>query len=572
MSFATVQLAENDQQGYKAQREDLLQSLANNPDMLDDFWQFLEFKRNQNDPTISKQQNLQVQQQLNFGKQPNSSTPKRGRPLNDSSGSTSAAPKQWKPNNYIQPDNYYQPNNYNQPNSMHEPATHHQQSVSTRITETNQQLQGKRLPFEQLKYAVSSNLPCFLVEYDTSTPSRNLPSAITASKMIEDHFRQQDLRMGNFTLVGWAGKRLKLGVNNKEDYISLFTTDKWPTTINNIAINICKPKFIPDAFALVVRYVPQDMEIEFVEEEIKRTIASADNIKQIRYTYNRKSNDFRFNVTDLREYNSAIELGRISIGNRLLAISPFLTGNRMTYCTRCWQIGHMREKCSSTAQRCRLCLEDFVTKETHTCSNQPKCAQCGGNHHSLDSQCDIIRQYRADLKENVNSAIEKGKLQRIEPFEQPKSKFDINTGEFPPLQETTRPSRQAWGRNPIKEVESTETVKSLLLINEKLVVMTESNKRIEDTLEKIDTKLNQTALDANLHQAALIKILDTTLIMIEKVIWPISAQTNHLVLEGTFGLQEILNTFASIRKELYRDYNTRRQRASSPLGKQSKQS
>jgi hypothetical protein len=121
-------------------------------------------------------------------------------------------------------------------------------------------------------------------------------------------------------------------------------------------------------------------------------------------------------------------------------------------------------------------------------------------------------------------------------------------------------------------VDSTETVKSLLLINEKLVVMTESNKRIEDTLEKIDTKLNQTALDANLHQATLIKILDTTLILIEKVIWPISAQTNQLVLEGTFGLQEILNTFASIKNELYRDYNTRRQRASSPTGKQSKQS
>jgi hypothetical protein len=182
------------------------------------------------------------------------------------------------------------------------------------------------------------------------------------------------------------------------------------------------------------------------------------------------------------------------------------------------------------------------------------------------------RQYRIDLKENVNAAIEKGKLQRIEPFEQPKSKFDINTGEFPPLQETTRPSRQAWDRNPTKEVDSTETVKSLLLINEKLVVVIESNKRIEDTLEKIDTKLNQTALDANLHQATLIKILDTTLILIEKVIWPISAQTNQLVLEGTFGLQEILNTFASIKNKLYRDYNTRRQRASSPSGKQSKQS
>jgi hypothetical protein len=169
------------------------------------------------------------------------------------------------------------------------------------------------------------------------------------------------------------------------------------------------------------------------------------------------------------------------------------------------------------------------------------------------------------LKENVNSAIEKGKLQRIDPFEHPKPKFDIKNGEFPPLQETGRQSRQAWDRNSTKEVDSAETVKSLLLINEKLVVMTESNKRIEDKLEKIVTKLNQTALDANLHQAALVTILDNTLKLIEKVIWPISAQTNQQLLKGTNGLQEILNTFASIKKDLCSDYNTRRQRAPSPL-------
>jgi hypothetical protein len=166
--------------------------------------------------------------------------------------------------------------------------------VSTRITTTNQQLQRKRLPFDQLKYAVSNNLPCFLVEYNPSTPARNLPSAITSSKMIGEYLRKQNVPVGNFTLVGWTGKRLKLGVNNKEDYISLFTTDKWPTSVDKITIIICKPKFISDSFALVVRYVPQNTEI------------------------------------------------------------------------------------------------DFVVKETHKCSEQPKCAQCGDNQHSQDSQCDVI--------------------------------------------------------------------------------------------------------------------------------------------------------------------------------------
>jgi hypothetical protein len=51
--------------------------------------------------------------------------------------------------------------------------------------------------------------------------------------------------------------------------------------------------------------------------------------------------------------------------------------------------------------------------------------------------------------------------------------------------------------------------------------MTESNKGIEDRLEKIDSKLNQTTL---------IKILDNTLKLIEKVTWPI------IVLKGIHGL------------------------------------
>ncbi|CAF5181442.1 unnamed protein product, partial [Rotaria sp. Silwood1] len=135
--------------------------------------------------------------------------------------------------------------------------------------------------------------------------------------------------------------------------MTLVTTENWPTAIKSVPIKIVKPKFIPDCFALVVRYVPRELDLEFVKEEIKRTIASADNIKQIYYTYERKSNDFRFTVTDLTEYNTARELGRISIGNHWLSIIPFLSGNRMTYCTRCWKIGHLREQCKNNVQRCR---------------------------------------------------------------------------------------------------------------------------------------------------------------------------------------------------------------------------
>ena len=179
------------------------------------------------------------------------------------------------------------------------------------------------------------------------------------------------------------GKKLKLGVNNKEDYAILVATDKWPTKVNGIDIIVRKPKFSPDSFALVVRYVPRELDESFVASEIQRTIASADRLKRIHYAYQRKINDFRFDVKDYQEYNAALQLGRIAIGHSWLSITQFFPGNRLTYCTKCWCLGHLRNRCDA-ATRCRVCLDTLNDGSTHICKNEPKCAQCGGNHHSLD--------------------------------------------------------------------------------------------------------------------------------------------------------------------------------------------
>ncbi|CAF4630647.1 unnamed protein product, partial [Rotaria sp. Silwood2] len=84
---------------------------------------------------------------------------------------------------------------------------------------------------------------------------------------------------------------------------------------------------------------------ESAAEEIKRTITSVDNIKQINNAYERKSNDLRFTVADLKEYNAALELSRIWINTRWLTIALFLSGNRLTYCSKYWKIEHLHENC-----------------------------------------------------------------------------------------------------------------------------------------------------------------------------------------------------------------------------------
>ncbi|CAF1337379.1 unnamed protein product [Rotaria sordida] len=336
--------------------------------------------------------------------------------------------------------------------------------------------QQHRLPFAQLKRAVSSNLPCFLIEYDQDGNLKNRPSDVLAASIVENHFKQQGILIV-FSLVGHTGNKLKLGVNNKESYPTLISTGKWPLQINNINITVIKPKFIPDSFALVVRYVPLQYNDEYVKDEIERNLQSTENVRH------------------LQEYNSALKLGRISIGNTFCTITPFLAGNRMTYCTRCWCLGHMRDKCEMEHQRCRICLDNIVNGQTHNCSNIPRCAQCNGDHHSLSSVCEKVAEYRSELKEQVNNAISSGKLQRLVPQDHPQPmQFQMQQNDFPSLPSQT-PGATPWklaSAQPPKITNmngSDDTAKMLLSAkDEKLVDKVLTEWFTAGTLENILTK------------------------------------------------------------------------------------
>ncbi|CAF2976402.1 unnamed protein product [Rotaria sp. Silwood2] len=160
---------------------------------------------------------------------------------------------------------------------------------------------------------------------------------------------------------------------------------------------VVQPKYTSDSFALVVRYVSRDLIEDLVVKEIQRTIASADRIKRIHYAYQRKTDDYQFDVKDYSEYNAVLQLGPIAIDNSWLSITKFYPGNRLTYCTKCWCIGNSKSKCNSIS-KCRVCLENLNVNTPHKCQYEPKCAQCDGKHHSLDSRCQVIQNYKHRLK------------------------------------------------------------------------------------------------------------------------------------------------------------------------------
>ncbi|CAF1013001.1 unnamed protein product [Didymodactylos carnosus] len=82
----------------------------------------------------------------------------------------------------------------------------------------------------------------------------------------------------------------------------------------------------------------------------------------------------------------------------------------MTYCTKRWSLGHLRDACTILTQRCRICLGNF--DPNHQGSNVLRYANCQQEHQSSDPMCDIIRRCRTDLNEAINISILEDKLDR----------------------------------------------------------------------------------------------------------------------------------------------------------------
>ena len=498
--------------GIGVQREYILNALTNDEALLNDFLQFRQQQAQYRIPEAghgvfphhgsvvshkqltNKQFNESTHLQSRVQVQQDTSTQNKRR-LSDSAGSGGLpTPKQQRSGNKQLQDNEI---------VLDAPVDSQQGNTTLKTAKQH------KISFDQIKRAVSSNLPCFYISFNPTVADQKVPSAFKAADQVFEHLKKQNVRINRFTFVGWAGSKLKLGVNDKEDYFNLISTEEWPTSIMNIPITIKKPKFIPDCFALVIRHIPRGMDYEYVKEEISRSIASVVNLKRIQYSYNRKTDDYRFHVKDLQEYNRALSIRRISIGNVMLPITRFLEGNKLMYCTRCWCLGHTRNKCQAASDRCRICLQKITDIRTHNCSQQPRCAQCDGNHHSLSSKCESIKAYKTQLKEEVDNALARGVIRRSEST---KYVSIFNSDDFPPLSRSSRSNLPVCGPKQFPKHQTapestgiTEITSVLTALNKQLSIMTETNIRMENKLEEINIRRT--------HDAEALELLQKTMKM-----------------------------------------------------------
>ncbi|CAF1290441.1 unnamed protein product, partial [Rotaria magnacalcarata] len=153
-----------------------------------------------------------------------------------------------------------------------------------------------------------------------------------------------------------------------------------------------------------------------------------------------------------------------------------------------------------------------------------RCAQCDGNHHSLSSQCESIKAYNKQLKEEVDNALARGVVHRQE---KTKQTSNFNPEDFPPLHKPNQNIIPVWGSKLPKHqvtTENTEIAGILNAFNKQLSIMTDTNIRMEKKLEEMDTNRKQDEEVVELLQKTMRNMIYSIREMMEIMVNPLCEQ------------------------------------------------
>jgi hypothetical protein len=127
-------------------------------------------------------------------------------------------------------------------------------------------------------------------------------------------------------------------------------------------------------------------------------------------------------------------------------------------------------------------LEPYESGVKHICSEDNlKCAQCGGDHFSLDPTCPIIKNYKAELKRAVDNVLAMGSIKRTAPGETSQL-FNQKGDDFSVLKAVNAGGSSGW-HSPPTETTQLNLIKEVSELSKIITVLSDSMSRFETLFE-----------------------------------------------------------------------------------------
>ena len=161
--------------------------------------------------------------------------------------------------------------------------------------------------------------------------------------------------------------------------------------------------------------------------------------------------------TLLLTFNSIVTPKTLKIFYQIIPVELYVPNPLR--CFNCQKFGHHESNCpadvGSVCERCGTGNHDHLTSQ---CQNQAKCVNCGENHMSRSSDCDVWKKEKEVMKIKVTQRLTYPEARKV--YEQPKPEFTFSkvVSTMPKRPETKTASTQY----SVKDSEITESSKVII--------------------------------------------------------------------------------------------------------------
>lgn len=178
---------------------------------------------------------------------------------------------------------------------------------------------------------------------------------------------------------------------------SLLSTSRWPRSLSGVEVNVKEQRQLPPEYSLVIQQFHRNWDERDWIDEMQARYPSLSKMTRMRIKDGSPLNAVRADFTSVEEVRQIIKLGKICVGSMIHPVKRYYLPVRINKCQKCLQHDHTTKSCSSP-RLCPRCATEHTME--FACSNDVRCANCGGGHFSGNSACPIVQEKRRTLLEN----------------------------------------------------------------------------------------------------------------------------------------------------------------------------
>lgn len=250
-------------------------------------------------------------------------------------------------------------------------------------------------------YAVEQQLPPLYIQCEPKIENHEKAKDIIKAlfQHIEKNFRQINKNFKQpFGFDYWFINKeghLICYTRHIELFIYLSEPNHYPSKINDINIIANKPKHLPTQNTLILKFIPNYISSEEVQNELNIHFTSIYNIEDMKGSKTEKYRHMRVEFKSIFEYEQILKNRGITIDGLVIEAEEFLAPPKLLMCSKCNNPGHMRKSCTSKYEACRRCGNDRSIGEHKECTIS--CHRCQQDHLSTDYKCQFLINYRRQL-------------------------------------------------------------------------------------------------------------------------------------------------------------------------------